>query len=162
MSTADSQLLVASSSFATDIYKRLIHKNATEKQILLASKISMIIIAVIALLLALDPNSSVFNVVAYAWAGLGASFGPIVFISLYKKDVSCAAAISGICTGAGTTLLFKYVLSQLGGIWAIYELLPGFVLSTIVILVVAKFTKADPETLAEFDKMKALLCEDNN
>ena len=162
MSTADSQLLVASSSFATDIYKRLIHKNATEKQILLASKISMIIIAVIALVLALDPNSSVFNVVAYAWAGLGASFGPIVFISLYKKDVSCAAAISGICTGAGTTLLFKYVLSQLGGIWAIYELLPGFVLSTIVILVVAKFTKADPETLAEFDKMKALLCEDNN
>ena len=128
MSTADSQLLVASSSFATDIFKRLIKKDATEKQVLLASKVSMIVIAAIALVLALDPNSSVFDVVSYAWAGLGASFGPIVFISLYKKDVSCAAAISGICTGAGTTLLFKYVLAQFGGIWAIYEILPGFLL----------------------------------
>lgn len=160
MSTADSQLLVASSSFATDIYKRLINKNATEKQILFASKISMVIIAVIALVLALDPNSSVFDVVSYAWAGLGASFGPIIFISLYKKNVSCAAAISGICTGAGTTLLFKYVLAQFGGIWAIYEILPGFVLSTIVILVVSAFTKADPESVAEFDEMKRLLNED--
>ena len=161
MSTADSQLLVASSSFATDIYKRLINKNASEKQILLASKLSMIVIAIIALVLALDPNSSVFDVVSYAWAGLGASFGPIIFISLYKKQVSCAAAISGICTGAGTTLLFKYVLAQFGGIWAIYELLPGFVLSTIVILVVAAFTKADPESVAEFEKMKSLLNEDD-
>lgn len=160
MSTADSQLLVASSSFATDIFKRLIKKDATEKQVLLASKVSMIVIAVIALVLALDPDSSVFGVVKYAWAGLGASFGPIIFISLYKKEVSCAAAISGICTGAGVTLLFRYVLAQFGGIWAIYELLPGFLLSTIVILVVAKFTKADPETLAEFDKMKSLLHED--
>lgn len=161
MSTADSQLLVASSSFATDIFKRLIKKDATEKQVLLASKISMVVIAAIALVLALDPNSSVFDVVSYAWAGLGASFGPIIFISLYKKDVSCAAAISGICTGAGTTLLFKYVLAQFGGIWAIYEILPGFILSTIVILVVAKFTKADPETLAEFDEMKRIVNEDD-
>ena len=160
MSTADSQLLVASSSFATDIYKRLINKNASEKQILLTSKLSMIVIAIIALVLALDPNSSVFKVVSYAWAGLGASFGPIIFISLYKKNVSCSAAIAGICTGAGTTLLFKYVLSQFGGIWAIYELLPGFVLSTIVILVVSAFTKADPESVKEFEKMKSLLHED--
>ncbi len=161
MSTADSQLLVASSSFATDIFKRLIKKDATEKQVLLVSKISMVVIAAIALVIALDPNSSVFDVVSYAWAGLGASFGPIVFISLYSKKVTCPAAIAGICTGAGTTLLFKYVLAQFGGIWAIYEILPGFILSTIVILVVSKFTKTTPEMEAEFDEMKKLINEDD-
>ena len=161
MSTADSQLLVASSSFATDIFKRLIKKDATEKQVLLVSKISMVVIAAIALVIALDPNSSVFDVVSYAWAGLGASFGPIIFISLYSKKVTCPAAIAGICTGAGTTLLFKYVLAQFGGIWAIYEILPGFIFSVIVILVVSKFTKTTPEMEAEFDKMKRLVNEDD-
>ncbi|MBQ9715227.1 MAG: sodium/proline symporter PutP [Clostridia bacterium] len=161
MSTADSQLLVASSSFATDIFKRLIKKDATEKQVLLVSKISMVVIAAIALVIALDPDSSVFDVVSYAWAGLGASFGPIIFISLYSKKVTCPAAIAGICTGAGTTLLFKYVLAQFGGIWAIYEILPGFILSTIVILVVSKFTKTTPEMEAEFDEMKRLINEDD-
>lgn len=161
MSTADSQLLVASSSFATDIFKRLIKKDATEKQVLLVSKISMVVIAAIALVIALDPDSSVFDVVSYAWAGLGASFGPIIFISLYSKKVTCPAAIAGICTGAGTTLLFKYVLAQFGGIWAIYEILPGFILSTIVILVVSKFTKTTPEMEAEFDEMKRIVNEDD-
>ena len=161
MSTADSQLLVASSSFATDIFKRLIKKDATEKQVLLVSKISMVVIAAIALVIALDPDSSVFDVVSYAWAGLGASFGPIIFISLYSKKVTCPAAIAGICTGAGTTLLFKYVLAQFGGIWAMYEILPGFILSTIVILVVSKFTKTTPEMEAEFDEMKRIVNEDD-
>jgi len=161
MSTADSQLLVASSSFATDIFKRLIKKDATEKQVLLVSKISMVVIAAIALVIALDPDSSVFDVVSYAWAGLGASFGPIIFISLYSKKVTCPAAIAGICTGAVTTLLFKYVLAQFGGIWAIYEILPGFIFSVIVILVVSKFTKTTPEMEAEFDEMKRLVNEDD-
>lgn len=154
MSTADSQLLVASTSFSADIYKRFLKKDATDKQVLLMSKLTILAVAVIAFVIALDSNSSVFRIISYAWAGLGASFGPVVFLSLYNKNITAKGAVAGIITGALTTILFKYVFAQWGGLWAIYEIIPGFILSVIAILVVSKFGKPEPEMLGEFAEMQ--------
>lgn len=159
MSTADSQLLVASTSFSSDIYKRLINKNASDKQVLFVSKITVLVVAVIAFVIALDQNSTVFTVVSYAWAGLGASFGPIIFLSLYNKNVTSKGAVAGIVTGAVVTILFKYVLAPLGGFWSIYEIIPGFVLSLIAVLLFSKLDKPTDEMLAEFEEMKRQIKE---
>ena len=163
MSTADSQLLVASTAFSADIfrrlYKKIFKKEASEKTVLLTSKLALLAIAIVAFLLALDPNSSVFNIVSYAWAGLGASFGPIILLSLYNKKVTSKGAIAGIVTGALVTILFKYVLAQFGGFWAIYEIIPGFILSTAAILIASRFDKPTQEMLDEFDEMKRQIAE---
>ena len=135
-------------------------KEASEKLLLWVSRIALLGIAVIAFLLALDPDSSVFDIVSYAWAGLGASFGPIILLSLYNKNVTSKGAIAGIVTGALVTIIFKYGLAQLGGFWAIYEIIPGFVLSTIAILVVSKFDKPTQEMLDEYAEMKRQIAED--
>ncbi len=166
MSTADSQLLVASTAFSADIfrrlYKKIFKKEASEKLLLLTSKLALLAIAIVAFLLALDPNSSVFEIVSYAWAGLGASFGPIILLSLYNKKVTSKGAIAGIVTGALVTILFKYVLAQFGGFWAIYEIIPGFILSTAAILIASRFDKPTQDMLDEFDEMKRQIAEGKN
>ncbi len=141
MSTADSQLLVASSAFSTDIYKKHISKRSKDKTVLLVGRITIIIVAVIASLIAQNPNSSIFKIVSYAWGGFGASFGPVVLFSLYSRKITKKAAIASMVTGALTTIIFKYGLSRLGGVFTIYELIPGFILATIVLWIVTIFDK---------------------
>ncbi len=130
MSTADSQLLVASSSFAEDIYKRHFRRNAKDKEIMLVSRLTIVAVSAAAILLALDPESKIFELVQYAWGGFGASFGPLIVFSLYSKKLKLRGAIASIVTGAVTTIVWRYGLSPLGGIFEIYELIPGFILST--------------------------------
>lgn len=154
MSTADSQLLVTSSAISKDLYASIINKNASEKQIVNVSKLSVIAVAVIALLLALDPESSVFGFVSNAWAGFGAAFGPIVLISLFWRRMTKAGAIAGMVSGGLVVIIWKALLQPLGGIFALYELFPAFVISCILIFVVSLATKPSDEILKEFDEAK--------
>ena len=154
MSTADSQLLSASSSISFDIYKGIINKDADEKKVLLISRISVLVIALIAFGLCFLPNNdSIFGLVSYAWAGFGAAFGPIVLLSLFWKNCTKEGAIAGII-GGGITVVVWHNISALSGM--IYEIVPGFIVCLILAVVVSLVTKKDEEVLAAFDKYKAI------
>jgi sodium/proline symporter len=135
MSTADSQLLVTASAVASDFYKALFRKNASDKELLLASRLVVLIASVFAVLLALDPESSIFGIVSYAWGGLGASFGPIILFSLFWKRMT-KKGLSPVFWAAASGLVFKQ-LSKLGGVFSVYELLPAFTIACILIIVVS-------------------------
>lgn len=155
MSTADSQLLVASSSFSSDIYNTLFNKNASEKTLLNVSRITIVVVAIIACLLALDPNSSVFEIVAHAWAGFGAAFGPVVLCSLFWKRANKYGIISGMIAGGAMIFIWKFGIAKLGGIFAVYELLPAFIFATVVIIVVSLATgKPSQEVMDKFEEVK--------
>lgn len=162
MSTADSQLLVASSSITTDIYRGLINKKASEKSVLWVSRIAVMVVSVIAALIVCveEPaagtilariNESVFKLVAFAWAGFGAAFGPTVLFGLFWKRMTKWGALAGILVG-GITACVWWLLD--GGIFDLYEIIPGFVFSAIAIIAVSLLTKADEDMVAEFDKVK--------
>ncbi|MBQ4463165.1 MAG: sodium:proline symporter, partial [Eubacterium sp.] len=158
MSTADSQLLVCASAVSKDIYKDLIKKDAPDKKVLLVSRVTVIVVAVIAILIAWDPNSSVMNLVSDAWAGLGAAFGPLVVLSLFWKRTNLPGAIAGIITGGAFVILWDYI--PFGGetLYArtgLYSLLIGFFLGLLVIVAVSLLTKApDAAVLEDFEKAK--------
>ncbi len=161
MSTSDSQLLVASSSVSNDIYKYFKGGEISEEKLVWISRIIIIIIAIIAAVIALDPNSSIMNLVSFAWAGFGAAFGPLMILSLFWKRTNGKGAIAGILTGFATIILWNTFLRS--GILTkefimdtpvtgLYELLPGFVFAFIAIVVVSLLTsKPDEETLATFE-----------
>lgn len=152
MSTADSQLLVASSSVSQNFYKGLIRKNASDREVMWVSRLTIIVIALIAAVIALDPNSSIFEIVSFAWAGFGAAFGPLVLFSLFWKRTTMPGALAGMLCGGAMVFIWKFLLNPLGGLWSIYELLPAFVLSCVVTVVVSLLTKKpSPEIEAEFD-----------
>lgn len=152
MSTADSQLLAASSAIGQDIFKGIIKKDASEKTVLLVSRISVFIIAIIALFLSLNPESSIFDLVSYAWAGFGGTFGPLIILALYWKKTTAKGAIAGLICG-GITVVVWNKLS--GGIFDVYEILPAFIICLVVTVVVSLFDKnKDPEMLAQFDEYK--------
>ena len=132
MSTADSQLLVASSALTEDIYKSLIRPNASQKELVWISRGCVVIIAFIALTIGLDPNSSVLDLVAYAWAGFGATFGPIIILSLYWKRITERGAIAGMLVGGITIIIWKNLS---GGIFELYEIIPGFILASLSIFI---------------------------
>ena len=132
MSTADSQLLVASSSLTEDLYKSIFRPNASEKELLWVSRICVVGIAIFAIIIGMDPNSSVLDLVAYAWAGFGATFGPIVILSLYWKGISEKGAIAGMIVGGIVIIVWKNLS---GGIFDVYEIIPGFILSLVSIVV---------------------------
>lgn len=134
MSTIDSQLLVSSSVLTRDIYHAVLRKNATDAELVRTGRATVIAIALIAWGLSLDKNSSVLSLVAYAWAGFGAAFGPLVILSLYRHDVTKRGAIAGMITGAITVIVWKQLT---GGIFDLYELLPGFIAAWIAIRVVS-------------------------
>ena len=157
MSTADSQLLVASTAFANDFYKVAIRKNASNKEIVWINRFTIIIVSIIAIVIALDPKSSIFTLVSYAWAGFGASFGPLVFFSLYSNKITLKGAVASISTGAITTIIL-FTLKSTGiitsGFWMIYEIIPGFVFASIVLWIVSLIDKKGAEPLKEgFDNM---------
>lgn len=156
MSTASSQLLVTSSALASDLYKGFINRNADEKRVLWLNRVAVLVVSVAALIMGADPNSSIFGIVSYAWAGLGASFGPAVLISLYWKRMTRRGAIAGVITGGLSTILFNYLKTNVGGIFSVYEILPAFILSVIVIVVVSLASpEPEQEIREEFDKAVA-------
>lgn len=156
MSTADSQLLVTAASISEDIYNEYINKKATDKQKLNVVRFSVILIAVLAVGIAFDPDSSVFGLVSNAWAGLGAAFGPVVLLSVFWKRMNSYGAMAGMVSGAATVLIWNmmektFVNAQ---IFQLYELLPAFIVSLIFIVVVSSVTKKPSrEMIATFDEV---------
>lgn len=156
ISSSDSYLLIAASAFAKNIFQGVCHKKATDKQVMWVSRITLLVIAVIAVIIALDEYSVIFNIVSFAWAGFGATFGPLVIFSLFWKRINRAGAIAGMVSGAGMVFLWKLVISKLGGVFGIYELLPAFIFSSICIVVVSLLTKAPSEEILEdFEAVKS-------
>lgn len=154
MSTADSQLLVAASSFSQDLYKGLFKKNASDKEVLAVSRITVLVIAAIAFCIALDQNSSIFSLVSYAWAGFGSTMGPLILLALFWKKTTRNGALAGLIVGAVTVILWH---SLHGGIFNVYEILPGFafcLIATVVVSLIDK--KVDPEIEQKFDEYKAM------
>lgn len=158
MSTADSQLLAASSSFSQNLVRGFFRVNISEKTAMTLARVSVLGIAVIGAFIARDPNSSVFRIVSFAWAGFGATFGPVVLAALFWKRSNRQGALAGMIVGGVMVFVWKYLLRPLGGLWDIYELLPAFLLALATIVIVSLAT-AEPskEIQDEFDKVKASL-----
>ena len=149
ISSSDSYLLIAASAFAKNIFQGVVKKKATDKQVMLVSRITLLAIAAIAIVIALDENSIIFKIVSFAWAGFGATFGPLMLFSLFWKRTTRAGAIAGMVGGAGMVFLWNLVISKLGGVFAIYELLPAFIFSSICIVVVSLLTPAPSKEILE-------------
>ena len=147
MSTADSQLLASASAFASDVYKPIIRKNkASEKEMLWAGRIVVLIIAVIAVLIAANPNSgTIMGLVENAWGVFGAAFGPVIMLSLFWRRFNFAGAISGIIAGAAVDILWLVFLKDLG----IYEIIPGFIVGLVVSIIVSLLTKAPSKEVTD-------------
>lgn len=149
ISSSDSYLLIAASAFAKNIYQGLFRKKATDKEVMNVSRITLLAIAIVAMFIAMDEDSVIFQIVSFAWAGFGATFGPLMLFSLFWKRTNRAGAIAGMVGGAGMVFLWKLVISNLGGAFAIYELLPAFIFSSICIVVVSLATKAPSREIEE-------------
>lgn len=156
MSTADSQLLAASSSVSQNIIKEVFFKDLSEKTAMMIARISVVIISVIAVFIASDPNSSVFDIVSFAWAGFGAAFGPVVLLALFWKRSNKWGALTGMFTGGVMVFVWKFLIKPIGGVWGIYELLPAFIVAIAVNAIVSLATKAPTQDmLDEFEAVKA-------
>ena len=140
ISSSDSYLLIASSAFAKNIYSGIIKKDASDKQVMLISRIILVVISLIGILIAWDENSVIFTIVSFAWAGFGATFGPVMIFALFSKKVNQLGAIAGMLTGGITVFIWKLFIKPLGGIFGVYELLPAFILSCIAITIVSHIT----------------------
>lgn len=156
ISSSDSYLLIAASAFAKNIFQGVAKKNATDKQVMLVTRITLLVIAIIGVIIALDENSVIFTIVSFAWAGFGATFGPIMLFSLFWKRTTRAGAIAGMVGGAAMVFFWKLVIRPLGGAWNIYELLPAFIFSAIIIVVVSLLTKKPSKEIEDdFDAVVA-------
>lgn len=156
MSTADSQLLAAASSVSENIMQEKMKLKLTQKQSMIAARLTVIIIAILGVIIARNPDSSVFGIVSFAWAGFGASFGPIVICSLFWKRTTLSGAVSGMATGGIMVFIWKYLIKPLGGIFGVYELLPAFIVSIAVIVIVSLLSKKPSEEIEnEFEKARA-------
>lgn len=154
MSTADSQLLAASSSVSENLIRKVLRLNISEKAGMLTARATVVVIAVIAVFIARNPDSSVFNIVSFAWAGFGAAFGPVILFSLFWRRANKAGALAGMVTGGAMVFIWKFLVRPLGGVWDIYELLPAFVVACIVIVVVSLITAPPSEEITkEFDQV---------
>ena len=157
MSTADSQLLAASSSVSQNLFVEFFGVKFSARQGMLVARGTMIVVSLVAMFLARDPDSSVFRVVSFAWAGFGAAFGPVVLFALFWKRSNRWGALAGMISGGAMVFIWKYLIAPMGGIWGIYELLPAFVVSSVVIVAVSLATeKPDAETEQIFDEVKKL------
>ena len=157
MSTISSQLLVTSSSLTEDFYKTFLNRDASEKQQVLVGRISVVLVALVAISLAYDRNASILSLVSNAWAGFGAAFGPVVIGSLYWKAMTRNGALAGMVTGAVTVLLWIFLPFTINGqplSSVMYEIVPGFILCSLVIYVVSKMApQNDLKVLAKHDEM---------
>lgn len=156
MSTADSQLLAASSSVSENLVKRFAWKNMSQKAQMWVARGTVLVIALVAVIFAWDPGSSVFRIVSFAWAGFGAAFGPLVLCALFWKRTNKWGALAGMLSGGVLVFVWKYALKPLGGFWNIYELLPAFIVSLIAIVVVSLLTPAPEKEITDtFDAVSA-------
>lgn len=150
MSTASSQLLVAASAFSQDFYKTIIHKTTNQKELVWVSRASVMTIAVIAVLLGMNPDNLILDMVAYAWAGFGASFGPALLAALFWRRTTSRGAIAGIVVGGITVIVWKQFL-----FWGLYEIIPGFIFSLLSIYVVSILDKVPSKEVTDiFDSVK--------
>lgn len=152
MSSASSYLLITGSSVAENIFRGVIKRDATDQQVMIVSRLTLVVVLLLGIFIAIDENSVIFQVVSYAWAGLGASFGPLMLCSLYWRRTTKQGALAGMLTGALSVVIWHNFIKPLGGVFGIYELLPAFLLSLLAIFIVSKLTP-EPEAavLEEFD-----------
>ncbi|MDO4260996.1 MAG: sodium/proline symporter [Eubacteriales bacterium] len=157
MSTADSQLLAASSSASQNILKEVFVKNMSEKTGMLVARLTVLVIAVIGMFIARDSDSSVFQIVSFAWAGFGASFGPLVLLALFWKRSTWQGALCGMVSGGVMVFVWKFLIRPMGGLLGIYELLPAFLLGLAVNVIVSLLTpEPSKEVQEEFDRVAAM------
>ena len=156
MSTADSQLLAASSAASENILGSVFKIKASDKTKMIVARLTLVLIAVIGVVIAWDSNSNVFKIVSFAWAGFGASFGPVMLLSLFWKRSNKYGAIAGMITGGAMVFIWKFIIAaKVGGIFAIYELLPAFLCGLIVNIIVSLITKKpDDEITTEFEQVQ--------
>lgn len=159
MSTADSQLLVCSSAVSADIYKGILKKDASDKSVLNLGRVVTVIVAVLAVLIAWNPDSSIMKLVSDAWAGFGAAFGPLVIMSLFWKRTNLPGAVAGLVSGAATVIIWDYIPfidgQTIGSVTGLYSLVVGFAVSMVFIIIVSLLTKApDQSVIDEFDAYK--------
>lgn len=158
MSTADSQLLAASSAVSTNLMQNAFGIKMSEDRSIRTARVTTLLISFFAILLARNPNSSIFEIVSFAWAGFGATFGPIVILSLFWKNSNMYGALAGMVSGAGMIFIWKYLVAPLGGLWNIYELLPAFILALVVNILVSLATGgASQEIKEEFREYQEVL-----
>ena len=149
-------MLAASSSVSEDLVKQVLGVKMSAKTTMWVARVTVIAISVIAVFLARDPNSSVFTIVSFAWAGFGATFAPAMLTALFWKRTTKWGVLAGMISGGAMVFIWKYLVKPLGGAWGIYELLPAFIVALVFIVVVSLLTKApDADTVATFDKVKA-------
>ena len=155
ISSSDSYLLIAASAFSKNLYQGIFRRNANDDQVLKVSRLTLLIIAVLAMVIAADEDSVIFTIVSFAWAGFGATFGPLMLLSLFWKRTTRAGAIAGMVSGGSMVFIWKLLIRPLGGLWDIYELLPAFLISCGCIVVVSLMTPPPSEAIqAEFDQVK--------
>ena len=159
MSTSDSQLLAAASAVSQNIVKEFFGKTLSQKASMLVARITVVVIAVVGVIWAKD-EGSVFEIVSFAWAGFGAAFGPVVLFALFWKRTNKWGALAGMIVGGVMIFVWKYVIAPLGGVFAIYELLPAFILASISIVLVSLITEEpEKEVQDTFEKAKQGLAE---
>ena len=154
MSTADSQLLTAASGVSQNLLQDVLKVKMDTKQSMRAARLTVLSIALVAVAMAWNPNSSVFTIVSFAWAGFGAAFGPVMLFSLFWKRTNFPGALAGMVSGGVMVFVWKYLVRPLGGAWDIYELLPAFIVASLAIVAVSLVT-APPakEICEEFDSI---------
>lgn len=154
ISSSDSYLLIASSSVAKNIYQGILKKDATEKQVMNVSRLTLVLITLIAMVIAYDEKSVIFTIVSFAWAGFGATFGPLTIFSLFWKRINRTGAVAGMVGGGLMVFFWKLIIRPLGGVFDIYELLPAFIFSCICIVAVSLLTKEPSEEIyREYDEV---------
>ena len=149
MSTADAQLLAAASAISHNLLQGVFHLKLSNKQEMLIARVTVLAVAVLGVLFARDPGSSVFGIVSFAWAGFGAAFGPVMLFALFWKRCNRYGALAGLVTGGAVVFIWKYLVRPLGGAWNIYELLPAFIAACIAIVAVSLLTTAPETALVE-------------
>lgn len=150
MSTLSCQLLVASTTLTADFYRRWMRPHASQSELVWCGRMMLLLVAVIAYVIALDPNSGILKLVSYAWAGFGASFGPSILISLFWRKMTLQGAIAGMVVGAATVIIW-----EAGAFFGLYSIVPGFILSSIAIFVISNLTyKKDGQTQVLFDDLE--------
>ncbi len=154
ISSSDSYLLIAASAVSQNLYRSVFKKDATDKQVMWCSRITLVVITLIAMVIAWNSNSTVFGITSFAWAGFGAAFGPLVLFSLFWKRTNWYGAIAGMVSGGAMVFIWKLLIKPLGGVFGIYELLPAFIISCIMIVAVSLATaRPSKEIEAEFDSV---------
>ena len=159
ISSSDSYLLIAASAFSKNLFQGVFHTKANDKQVMVVSRVTLIVIALIGALIALDEDSIIFTIVSFAWAGFGATFGPLMLFSLFWKRTTRQGAIAGMLSGGIMVFAWNFLIKPMGGIFGIYELLPAFIVSSLFIVIVSLITpEPDKAILDEFESAKTFEC----